>query len=63
MAHLAAAPASAELRDRSALAPFDAGGTHTLQSPTNHQLSQQVDRRAGSGQHAVAGITFTSWRA
>ena len=26
------------------LAPFDAGGTLTLQSPTNHQLSQQVDR-------------------
>ncbi len=43
-AHLAAAPASAELPDRYALAPFDAGGTHTLQSPTNHQLSQQVDR-------------------
>jgi hypothetical protein len=43
-AHLAAAPASAELRDRYALAPFDAGGSLTLQSPTNHQLSQQVDR-------------------
>jgi putative transposase len=43
-AHLEAAPASAELRDRYALAPFDAGGSHTLQSPTNHPLSQQVDR-------------------
>ncbi len=43
-AQLAAAPASAELRDRYALAPFDAGGSLTLQSPTNHQLSQQVDR-------------------
>ena len=39
-----AAPASAELRSPYGLAPFDAGGTLTLQSPTNHQLSQQVDR-------------------
>jgi len=43
-AHLAAAPASAALRDRYALAPFDAGGRLTLQVPTTHQLSQQVDR-------------------
>lgn len=43
-AHLAAASASAELRDRYALAPFDAGCSPTPQSPTNHQLSQQVDR-------------------
>ena len=43
-AHLAAAPASAELRSPYGLAPFDAGGSLTLQSPTNHQLSQQVDR-------------------
>lgn len=43
-AHLAAAPASAELRRRYASAPFDAGGSLTLQSPTIHQLSQQVDR-------------------
>ena len=28
---------------RYALAPFDAGGSPTLQVPTNHQLSQQVD--------------------
>ena len=26
------------------LAPFHAGGSPTLQSPTNHQLPQQVDR-------------------
>ena len=43
-AHLAAAPASAELRRRYASAPFDAGGSLTLQVPTTHQLSQQVDR-------------------
>ncbi len=43
-AHLAAAPASAELRRRYAPAPFDAGGSLTLQVPTIHQLSQQVDR-------------------
>jgi hypothetical protein len=39
----AAAPASAELRRRYASAPFDAGGSLTLQEPTTHQLSQQVD--------------------
>ncbi len=39
-----AAPASAELRRRYAPAPSDAGGSPTLQEPTNHQLSQQVDR-------------------
>lgn len=44
-AHLAAAPASAELRRRYASAPFDAGGGRlTMQVPTIHQLSQQVDR-------------------
>jgi putative transposase len=43
-AHLAAAPASAELRRRYASAPFDAGDTPTLQSPTTHQLSRGVDR-------------------
>ena len=43
-AHLTAAPASAELRRRYASAPFDAGGSLTLQVPTIHQLSQQVDR-------------------
>jgi putative transposase len=37
------APASAELHRRYAPAPSDAGGTHTLQVPTTHQLSQQVD--------------------
>ncbi len=39
-----AARASAELHDRYAIAPFDAGAGLTLQQPTNHQLSQQVDR-------------------
>jgi putative transposase len=43
-AHLAAAPASAELRRRYASAPFDAGGSLTLQIPTTHQLSLGVDR-------------------
>jgi hypothetical protein len=43
-AHLAAAHASAELRSPNGLAPFDAGVGLTMQSPTNHQLSQQVDR-------------------
>jgi putative transposase len=43
-AHLAAASASAELRSPYGLAPFDAGASLTLQSPINHQLSQQVDR-------------------
>jgi putative transposase len=38
-----AARASADLRDRYALAPFDAGANPNLDSPTNHQLSQQVD--------------------
>ncbi len=42
--HLAAAPASAELRSAYGHAPFDAGGSLTLQSPITHQLSQQVDR-------------------
>ena len=39
-----AAPACAELHDRYAIAPFDAGGSLTMKSPTNHQLSQQMDR-------------------
>jgi putative transposase len=39
-----AAPASVELRRRYASAPSDAGDTPTLQVPTTHQLSQQVDR-------------------
>jgi putative transposase len=39
-----AAPASAELHDRYAIASFDAGGSLTMKSPTNHQLSHQVDR-------------------
>ena len=43
-AHHAAARAGDELRSPSGLASFDAGGGPTLQSPTNHQLSQQVDR-------------------
>jgi putative transposase len=38
-----AAPASAELRRRYAPAPFDTGDSPTLQEPTTHQLSQQVD--------------------
>jgi hypothetical protein len=38
------APASAELRARYAIAPFDAGGSLTLKEPTNHPLSSQVDR-------------------
>jgi putative transposase len=38
------APASAELRARYAIAPFNAGGSLTLKEPTNHPLSQQVDR-------------------
>jgi hypothetical protein len=37
------APASAELRRRYASAPFDAGGSHTLQLPATTQPSQQVD--------------------
>ena len=41
-AHRAAALA-AELRSPSGLAPFG-GDPLTLQAPTNHQLSQQVDR-------------------
>jgi len=35
-----AAPASAELHGRYASVPFNAGGSPTLQQPTNHQLSQ-----------------------
>ena len=37
------AHASAELHSAYGLAPLDAGGILTLQQPTNHQLSQQVD--------------------
>jgi hypothetical protein len=36
-------PGTPELRRRYASAPFDAGGSLTLQEPTTHQLSQQVD--------------------
>jgi putative transposase len=43
-AHRAAARAGAQLHSPYGLAPFDAGGGPTLQSPTNHQLSQQVDQ-------------------
>ncbi len=39
-----AAPASAELRSAYGLAPSNAGDSLTLELPTNHQLSQQVDR-------------------
>jgi putative transposase len=39
-----AAPANVELHRRYATAPSDTGDTPTLQEPTNHQLSQQVDR-------------------
>jgi putative transposase len=42
--HRAAARADDELRSPYGLAPFDAGGSSTLHSPTNHRLSQQVDR-------------------
>jgi hypothetical protein len=35
--------ASAEPHGRYASVPFDAGASPTLQEPTNHQLSQQVD--------------------
>jgi putative transposase len=38
------APASAELRARYAIAPFNAGASLTLKEPTNHPLSQPVDR-------------------
>ncbi len=38
-----AAPASAELQSAYGLVPFNAGGSLTLQQPTNHQLSEQVD--------------------
>jgi putative transposase len=39
-----APPASAELRRRYPPAPSGTSGSPTLQEPTNHQLSQQVDR-------------------
>ena len=38
-----AAPDGVELHSPYGLAPFDAVGTPTLQIPTSHQLSQQVD--------------------
>jgi putative flippase GtrA len=45
-AHLAAAPASVELHERYALAPFDAGGSLTLQSPpTTSSHSRWTDER------------------
>jgi hypothetical protein len=43
-AHPDHAPASAELHSAYGLAPFDARGMLTLNQPTTHQLSQQVDR-------------------
>ena len=43
-AHEAAARASADLRSPYGLAPVHAGAATTLQSPSIHQLSQQVDR-------------------
>ena len=43
-AHRAAARAVAQLHSPYGLAPFDDGGGPTLQSSTNHQLSQQVDQ-------------------
>jgi putative transposase len=43
-AQRAAARAGGELHSPYGLAPFDAGGGPTLHSPTNHQLSQQVDQ-------------------
>lgn len=42
-AHLAAAPASAELHSAYGLATFDAGGNPNLHLPTNPQLSLGVD--------------------
>jgi putative transposase len=39
-----AAPASAARPSASGLSPSDAGGSLTMQEPTNHQLSSQVDR-------------------
>jgi hypothetical protein len=38
------APASTELQPASGRLPSGAGNSLTLQEPTNHQLSQQVDR-------------------
>ena len=43
-AHRAAARAGDELRSPYGLAPFDAGDSPSLQTNTNHRLSQQVDR-------------------
>ena len=43
-AHRAAARADIELRSPFGLAASDAGDSPTLQTNTNHQLSQQVDR-------------------
>jgi putative transposase len=43
-AHRAAARAGIELRSPFGLAALDAGDSPTLQTNTNHQLSQQVDR-------------------
>jgi putative transposase len=43
-AHRAAARASAELQSAYGLAPSNAGAEPGLQTPTTHQLSQQVDR-------------------
>jgi len=38
------AGAGGELHSAYGLAPFDAGASLTMKTPTNHQLSQQVDR-------------------
>jgi hypothetical protein len=43
-AHRAAARPGIELRSPFGLTAFDAGDSPTLQTNTNHQLSQQVDR-------------------
>jgi hypothetical protein len=42
--HHAAARAGIELHSPSGLATSDAGNSRTLQTNTNHQLSQQVDQ-------------------
>jgi hypothetical protein len=41
--HLRSQQHARHTHERYALAPFDAGANPTLELPTNHQLSQQVD--------------------